>query len=133
MKKMFVYFYILKTRQYVTLLCICGNYKIFIFPTRVYCFRSFSNNRQFRSRISTVGFRFRPDQKIWKQKQFSYFFDRFRLFSSLAGIGPAEMGRSFPFYFFISLFFFLNPFSPLYKYSFIFPRCLKWNIICECY
>jgi hypothetical protein len=82
MKKMFVYFYILKTRQYVTLLCICGNYKIFIFPTRVYCFRSFSNNRQFRSRISTVDFRFRchSDQKYENKNNlavFSNVFDRF--------------------------------------------------------
>ena len=32
MKKLFVYFYILKARKYVTLLCICGNYKIFVEP-----------------------------------------------------------------------------------------------------
>jgi hypothetical protein len=43
-KKLFVYFDILKNKQYVTLLCICGNYKTFFFPTRVYCFRSFLNN-----------------------------------------------------------------------------------------
>jgi hypothetical protein len=32
-------------------------------------------------------------------------------------------GRDFPFSFFISLFFFLNSFSPSYKYLFMFPRC----------
>jgi hypothetical protein len=63
-KKILVYFYILKIGQYVILLCICGNYKNFIFPTRVYYFRSFLNNRQFQTCISTVGFRFRSDKKI---------------------------------------------------------------------
>jgi hypothetical protein len=32
-------------------------------------------------------------------------------------------GEEFSFFFLFSLFFFLNSFSPLYKYSFMFPRC----------
>jgi hypothetical protein len=39
------------------------------------------------------------------------------------GIGPAEEGEEFSFFFLFSLYFFLNSFSPLYKYSFMFPRC----------
>jgi hypothetical protein len=35
-----------------------------------------------------------------------------------AGISSAERG-DFSFFFFFSLFFFLNSFSPLYKYSFM--------------
>jgi hypothetical protein len=34
-----VYFYILKIRQFITLLYICENYKIFILLTRVYRFQ----------------------------------------------------------------------------------------------
>jgi hypothetical protein len=41
---LFVYFNIEKIRQYVTLLCICENYKIFVFPTRVYGFRIIDNS-----------------------------------------------------------------------------------------
>jgi hypothetical protein len=46
-----------------------------------------------------------------------------------AGNGPAEEGEDFFFFFLFSLsflfslFFFLNSFSPLYKYLFMFPRC----------
>jgi hypothetical protein len=61
MKELFMYLYILKIRQYITLLCFCGNYKIFIFSTIVYRFRITDN---FNPVLSTVGIRFRPDQKI---------------------------------------------------------------------
>jgi hypothetical protein len=44
MKNMFVYFYILKIRQYVTLLFTCANYRIFIFLTRVYRFQITDNS-----------------------------------------------------------------------------------------
>jgi hypothetical protein len=40
-----------------------------------------------------------------------------------ARIGPAERGEEFSFFFLFSLFFFLNSFTPLYKYLFMFPRC----------
>jgi hypothetical protein len=42
---------------------------------------------------------------------------------------PSREGEEFSFLFFLS-FLFLNPFSPLYKYSFIFSRCQN-EIICE--
>jgi hypothetical protein len=66
-KESFVYFYILKIRQYITLLCFCGNYKIFIFPTIVYRFRIIDNSVPI---LSTVDFRFHfcPDQKNMKTK-----------------------------------------------------------------
>jgi hypothetical protein len=40
-EELFVYFNILKMRS--LLLCICGNYKIFFFPARVYCFQIINN------------------------------------------------------------------------------------------
>jgi hypothetical protein len=42
--KLFMYFNTLKIRSYATLLCICVNYKIFVFPAKVYHLLSFSNN-----------------------------------------------------------------------------------------
>jgi hypothetical protein len=43
-EELLMYFDILKIRQNVNLLCICENYKIFVFSTRVYRFRMFLNN-----------------------------------------------------------------------------------------
>jgi hypothetical protein len=40
-------------------------------------------------------------------------------------------GEEFSFFFLFSLFFFLNSFSPLSKYSFMFSRRQNRNIICE--
>jgi hypothetical protein len=42
-EELFMYFNILKIRQYTTLLCICKNYKIFVFSNTVYCFRITDN------------------------------------------------------------------------------------------
>jgi hypothetical protein len=50
-----------------------------------------------------------------------------------AGIGLAEEGEEFSFFFLFSLFFFLNSFSPLYKYSFMFPRCQNEILYVKCY
>jgi hypothetical protein len=49
------------------------------------------------------------------------------------GIGPAEEGEEFSFLFLFSLYFFLNSFSPLYKYSFMFPRCQNEILYVKCY
>ena len=42
-------------------------------------------------------------------------------------------GGIFLFFFLFSLFFFLNSFSPLYKYSFMFPRCQNEILYVKCY
>jgi hypothetical protein len=42
-------------------------------------------------------------------------------------------GGYFSFFFFFSSFLFLNPFSPLYKYSFIFSRCKNEMLCVKCY
>jgi hypothetical protein len=65
---LFVYFNILKIRHSTTLLWIYGNYKIFVFLPKAYRFRLFLNNRQSRSRISTVDFMFSSRQNNMKTK-----------------------------------------------------------------
>jgi hypothetical protein len=45
---------------------------------------------------------------------------------------PSREGGGFSF-FFSSSFLFLNPFSPLYKYSFIFSRCQNEILCVKCY
>jgi hypothetical protein len=42
-------------------------------------------------------------------------------------------GEEFSFFFLFSLFFFLNSFSPLSKYSFMFSRCPKEILYVKCY
>jgi hypothetical protein len=53
-----------------------------------------------------------------------------------AGSSPAERGgEDFPFFLFLFIFYFLflNPFSPLNKYSFIFPRCQNEILYVKCH
>jgi hypothetical protein len=49
----------------------------------------------------------------------------------LAGVGPAERGGEV--FLFPSFFLFPNPFSPLYKYSFILSRCQNEMLCVSCY
>jgi hypothetical protein len=51
----------------------------------------------------------------------------------LSKIGLAERGEGFPFFSFFLFLLFLNSFSPLYKYSFIFPRCQNEILCVKCY
>jgi hypothetical protein len=46
---------------------------------------------------------------------------------------PSLEGESFSFFFFSILFLFLNSFSPLYKFSFIFPRFQNEMLCVKCY
>jgi hypothetical protein len=50
-----------------------------------------------------------------------------------AEIGPVERGEEVFLFFPFFSFLFLNPFSPLYKYSFIFSRCQNEILCVKCY
>jgi hypothetical protein len=46
---------------------------------------------------------------------------------------PSRDGECFSFFSFFLFLLFLNSFSPLYKYSFIFPRCQNEMLCVKCY
>jgi hypothetical protein len=77
MKKIVCIFLYLKNRQYVTLLCICGNYKNLSFLLEFIVFDRFHMTNNF-DPIFRPSFRFRPDQKYENKNNLT----AFRSFSS---------------------------------------------------